>query len=62
MKRKFDLFKLRELEQKDVKGGFITDCQCSCAYANCPGGSSFGDNGGANYKKGYVSVQWLPQC
>ena len=61
MKRKFDLFKLRELDQKEARGGFISDCNCGCAYAGC-GGSSSSANYGANYSKGYLNTEWEPQC
>jgi len=62
MKRKFDLFKLRELDQKEARGGLVSNCNCGCAYANCPGGSSFGENYGANYSEGYKITEMIPQC
>jgi len=61
MKQRFNFFKLSEKETKKVTGGAMF-CPCSCAYANCPGGSSYTDNQAANHIDGKISVEWMPQC
>jgi natural product precursor len=56
MKKKMSLTRLYENEMRDVKAGVYIiieddghECGCGCYYAGS-GGSSTGDNGGANWE------------
>ena len=62
---------LQQKEMNAIVGG--NTCNCGCAYANQPGGSSTYDNMNANYGSGYNSTNacnlvgrddyyWEPIC
>ena len=58
MKQKLKLFKMKDKDLQQVKGGY---CGCGCAYVNC-GGSSSAVNASTNAVGGLISPDWEPQC